>query len=67
MEKEIVIDIKNLVTEFADGSCVHKGLDLTVYRNEILGIVGGSGTGKTTLIREILLLQKAKKFLVITL
>lgn len=57
MEKQAVIEIKNLVTKFPDGTCVHKDLDLTVYKNEVLAIVGGSGTGKTTLIREILLLQ----------
>lgn len=59
MEKQIVIEVSNLETTFADGTCVHKDLDLTVYKNEVLAIVGGSGTGKTTLIREILLLQKA--------
>jgi phospholipid/cholesterol/gamma-HCH transport system ATP-binding protein len=28
---------------------VHEALDLDVYRGEILGVVGGSGTGKSVL------------------
>ena len=33
---------------------VHKELDLTVYRGEVLTLVGGSGTGKTVLLRQML-------------
>lgn len=33
---------------------VHKDLDLTVYRGEVLALVGGSGTGKTVLLRQML-------------
>ncbi|MAZ39429.1 MAG: ABC transporter ATP-binding protein [Legionellales bacterium] len=58
MSHDTVIEVRDLVTSFADGSCVHNGLDFTVYRNEVIAIVGGSGAGKTTLLREILLLQK---------
>ena len=36
---------------------VHEDLDLTVYRGEILGVVGGSGTGKSVLLRSIIGLQ----------
>ncbi|MGA9659475.1 MAG: ATP-binding cassette domain-containing protein [Asticcacaulis sp.] len=37
---------------------VHENLDLTVKRGEVLGIVGGSGSGKTVLLNSILGLQK---------
>ncbi len=33
---------------------VHQALDLTVYRGEVLALVGGSGTGKTVLLRQML-------------
>jgi phospholipid/cholesterol/gamma-HCH transport system ATP-binding protein len=33
---------------------VHRDLELSVYRGEVLCIVGGSGTGKSTLLREML-------------
>ena len=36
---------------------VHEGLDLVVHRGEILGVVGGSGTGKSVLLRSIIGLQ----------
>ncbi|MBI5275134.1 MAG: ATP-binding cassette domain-containing protein [Burkholderiales bacterium] len=36
---------------------VHRNLDLTVQRGEVLSIVGGSGTGKTVLLRQILGLE----------
>ena len=36
---------------------VHEGLDLTVRKGEILGVVGGSGTGKSVLMRSIIGLQ----------
>ncbi len=32
---------------------IHAGLDLDVYRGEVLGVVGGSGTGKSVLLRTI--------------
>jgi phospholipid/cholesterol/gamma-HCH transport system ATP-binding protein len=37
---------------------VHDGLSLTMRRGEILGVVGGSGTGKSVLMRSIIGLQQ---------
>jgi phospholipid/cholesterol/gamma-HCH transport system ATP-binding protein len=59
---EAVIEVQKLWTVFGGGSSpehvVHKDLDLTVYKGDILSLVGGSGTGKTTLLRQILGLEK---------
>ena len=54
---ETVISVRGLVNRFGN-QVVHDGLDLDVYRDEILGLVGGSGTGKSVLMRSILGLQK---------
>lgn len=51
------IVIEGLVNRFGDVT-VHEGLDLTVRRGEILGVVGGSGTGKSVLMRSIIGLQR---------
>jgi len=54
---EPVISVKNLVNRFGK-QVVHDGLNLDVYRDEILGVVGGSGSGKSVLMRSILGLQR---------
>jgi phospholipid/cholesterol/gamma-HCH transport system ATP-binding protein len=54
---ETVISVKNLVNRFGS-QVVHDGLCLDIYRDEILGVVGGSGSGKSVLMRSILGLQK---------
>lgn len=54
---EFPIVIKGLKNAFGD-QVVHEGLDLTVRRGEILGVVGGSGTGKSVLMRAIIGLQR---------
>jgi phospholipid/cholesterol/gamma-HCH transport system ATP-binding protein len=51
-----IIEVINLGTYF-DGLWVHKNLNLTIYPNRIITIIGASGCGKTTLVREILMLQ----------
>lgn len=51
------IVIEGLVNRFGDFA-VHDELDLTVRRGEILGVVGGSGTGKSVLMRSIIGLQR---------
>jgi phospholipid/cholesterol/gamma-HCH transport system ATP-binding protein len=48
-----VIRVTGLVNRFGK-QVVHEGLDMEVRPNEIFGIVGGSGTGKTVLLRSIL-------------
>ena len=50
--REAVVEVRGLSTRFGD-HVVHDGLDLDVYRGEVLGVVGGSGTGKSVLLREI--------------
>lgn len=54
---EDIIKIRGLVNRFGE-QVVHDNLDLDVKRGEILGIVGGSGTGKSVLMRTILGLNK---------
>ncbi len=49
---EAVIKVRGLRTQFGT-HVVHDDLDLDVYRGEILGVVGGSGTGKSVLLRTI--------------
>lgn len=52
-----VISVHGLKNQFGD-HVVHDNLDLDVLRGEILGVVGGSGTGKSVLLRSIVGLQK---------
>jgi phospholipid/cholesterol/gamma-HCH transport system ATP-binding protein len=53
---EFPIVVEGLVNRFGTDA-VHDGLDLQVRRGEILGVVGGSGTGKSVLMRSIIGLQ----------
>lgn len=50
--REAVIRVRGLTTRFGP-QVVHDRLDLDVWRGEVLGIVGGSGTGKSVLLRTI--------------
>ena len=56
-ETDDVIVVRGLRNSFGD-QVVHDGLDLEVRRGEIYGVVGGSGTGKSVLMRSIIGLQK---------
>jgi phospholipid/cholesterol/gamma-HCH transport system ATP-binding protein len=53
---ETIIEIRQLKVSF-EKHHVLKGIDLSVYRNEIFAIVGGSGSGKSTILRSILMLN----------
>ncbi len=49
---EMAVTVRGLVNRFGPKT-VHEGLDLDVRRGEILGVIGGSGTGKSVLLRSI--------------
>jgi phospholipid/cholesterol/gamma-HCH transport system ATP-binding protein len=51
--KEVVIEVRDVVVGFGD-QVVLDHVDLDVYKGEILGFVGGSGAGKTVLMRTII-------------
>ncbi|WP_420559197.1 ABC transporter ATP-binding protein [Tepidicaulis sp.] len=57
MADETIIDVRGLRTQFGD-HVVHENLDLKVRKGEVLGIVGGSGTGKSVLLRTIVGLNR---------
>ena len=52
-----VIEVRGVVNRFG-AQLVHDGLDLEVRRGEVFGIVGGSGSGKSVLLRTMLGLQR---------
>jgi len=52
-----IIEVRGLVNRFG-ANVVHDGLDLAVRRDEILGLVGGSGSGKSVLMRSMLGLHR---------
>lgn len=51
-----IVEVRGIVNRFG-AQTVHDGLDMTVRDGEIFGIVGGSGSGKSVLLRTILGLQ----------
>lgn len=55
--EDTVIAVRDLRTQFGT-HVVHEALNLEVRRGEILGLVGGSGTGKSVLMNTILGLKK---------
>lgn len=52
-KKDVIIKIRGLVNAFGD-KIIHDHIDLDVYRGEVLGVVGGSGAGKSVLLRSII-------------
>ncbi len=59
MAAEAVIRISGLVNQFGK-QVIHDGVDLEVMRGEVLGLVGGSGSGKSVLMRTILGLNRPR-------
>lgn len=55
-----VIEVRGLDNRFGS-HVVHENLDLDLFKGEILGVVGGSGTGKSVLLRSIVGLHKPSK------
>ena len=54
---DLVIRMRKVCTRFGS-HVVHQDLDLDVRRGEVFAIVGGSGSGKSVLLREMILLQR---------
>ncbi|WP_299143219.1 ABC transporter ATP-binding protein [uncultured Tateyamaria sp.] len=57
MTRDAIIKVRGLRNQFGR-QVVHDNLDLDVWRGEVLGIVGGSGTGKSVLLRTIVGLNR---------
>jgi phospholipid/cholesterol/gamma-HCH transport system ATP-binding protein len=57
LTEEPIIRVRGLINRFG-AETVHDGLDLDVRRGEVLGIVGGSGSGKSVLLRTIVGLNR---------
>lgn len=55
-----VVEVRDLITQFGS-QVVHDHLNMTLYENEILGLVGGSGSGKSVLLRSIIGLMPVKQ------
>jgi phospholipid/cholesterol/gamma-HCH transport system ATP-binding protein len=51
--REVVLKLRDVRTQFGD-HVIHDRLDLDVFRGEVVGLVGGSGTGKSVLLRTII-------------
>lgn len=52
----MIIRAENIVTKFGD-KVIHNGVSFSVGENEIFGILGGSGSGKSVLLKQMLLLE----------
>ena len=57
--REVILRLRGVRTQFGD-HVVHDKLDFDIFRGEIVGLVGGSGTGKSVLLRTIIGLNPAR-------
>ncbi|MFO1160961.1 MAG: ABC transporter ATP-binding protein [Reyranellaceae bacterium] len=56
--RDVVLRLRGVRTQFGP-KIIHDNLDFDVFRGEIVGLVGGSGTGKSVLLRTIIGLNQA--------
>ena len=54
---ENLIEVRGLLSQFGERT-IHENLDLDLVRGEVLGVVGGSGAGKTVLLNTIIGLKE---------
>lgn len=54
---DTVIDVRD-VSIALGGHSIHRGLNLSIKRGEVIALIGGSGSGKSVLLREIIGLMK---------
>lgn len=57
---KIALDVKDLYKTFGD-KVVHRGVSFQLHEGEILGLFGGSGTGKSVILRSIIGLERPDK------
>jgi phospholipid/cholesterol/gamma-HCH transport system ATP-binding protein len=57
VSEQAIIRVRGLVNRFGSQT-VHDGIDLDVMPGEVMGVVGGSGSGKSVLLRTIIGLNK---------
>ena len=57
-DEQFVIEIESLVNTVGSGVILHRDLNLRIRRDEVMSLVGGSGSGKTQLLRVILGLKR---------
>jgi len=55
--KEIVLEVDGIVTRFG-AQTIHDGISFSVHRGQLVALIGGSGTGKSVLLREIIGLMR---------
>ena len=57
---EVILELKNIEKSFGNNP-IHTGINLTLHKGESLGLLGGSGTGKSVLLRSIIGLERIDK------
>jgi phospholipid/cholesterol/gamma-HCH transport system ATP-binding protein len=58
--RQVALKLRGIRTQFGD-HVIHNNLDFDVFKGEIVGLVGGSGTGKSVLLRTIVGLNEARE------
>ena len=56
---DVPVEARGILTQFGD-NVIHENLDIRMNAGEILGVVGGSGTGKSVLLNTLLGLKQAE-------
>ncbi|MEA9356797.1 ATP-binding cassette domain-containing protein [Bacteriovorax sp. PP10] len=54
---EVILELKNIHKSFGTNK-IHRGINLSLKKGESLGLLGGSGTGKSVLLRSIIGLER---------